>query len=166
MATISLLRVDERLIHGQVVAGFLRNMSCNRVLIIDDGVSGDKFMKKILQMAMPPSAKLTVYSCEEAAASWAENQFGSGKAIIIFKSIAGAHQARKAGFEFDTLQIGGVIHSAGKKQVLGPVFMNEEEATYLNDLERNGVKIIFQVLAELKAVPWKTIRAKNFPDLV
>lgn len=166
MAIIPLLRVDERLIHGQVVAGFLRNLSCNRVIIIDDGVRNDKFMKKILQMAMPPSAKLTVYSCEEAAASWTENQFGPGRAIVIFKSIAGAHQARQAGFNFNTLQIGGVIYSAGKKQVSGPVFMNEEEAVYLNDLERDGVNIIFQVLAELKAVPWKTVRAKNFPDLV
>lgn len=165
MAEIPLLRVDERLIHGQVVAGFLRSLSCNRVIIIDDGVRNDKFIKKILEMAMPPSAKLTVYSCEEAAESWTKDQFGPGRAIIIFKSITGAHQAHQAGFDFKTLQIGGVIYSSNKKQVFGPVYMNEEEASYLNDLENAGVDIIFQVLAEKKATSWKKIKAKHFPNL-
>ena len=81
MAEVPLLRIDERLIHGQVVAGFLRSLSCNRVIIIDDGVRNDKFMKKILEMAMPPSAKLTVYSCAEATESWRKDQFGPGRAI-------------------------------------------------------------------------------------
>lgn len=166
MAETPLLRVDERLIHGQVVAGFLRSLSCNRIIIIDDGVKNDKFMKKILEMAMPPSAKLTVYSCEEAAASWAKDQFGPGRAIIIFKSIAGAHQAHQAGFEFKSLQIGGVIYSADRKQVFGPVYMNEQEAACLNSMEEGGVDIIFQVLAEKKAVSWKKIKAKQFPNLV
>ena len=165
MAEIPLLRVDERLIHGQVVAGFLRSLSCNRVIIIDDGVRNDKFIKKILEMAMPPSAKLTVYSCAEAAESWAKDQFGPGRAIIIFKSITGAHQAYQTGFNFKTLQIGGVIYASNKKQVFGPVYMNKEEAVYLNELETAGVDIIFQVLAEKKATSWKKINAKHFPDL-
>ena len=83
MAEVPLLRIDERLIHGQVVAGFLRSLSCNRVIIIDDGVRNDKFMKKILEMAMPPSAKLTVYSCAEATESWRKDQFGPGRAIRV-----------------------------------------------------------------------------------
>lgn len=134
MAEVPLLRIDERLIHGQVVAGFLRSLSCNRVIIIDDGVRNDKFMKKILEMAMPPSAKLTVYSCAEATESWRKDQFGPGRAIIIFKSISGAHQAHQAGFDFKTLQIGGCIYSPSKKQVFGPVYMNDEDAVFLNDL--------------------------------
>ena len=165
MAEVPLLRVDERLIHGQVVAGFLRSLSCNRVIIIDDGVRNDKFIKKILEMAMPPSAKLTVYSCEEAAESWTKDQFGPGRAIIIFKSITGAYQAHRAGFDFRTLQIGGVIYSADKRQVFGPVYMNEAEAVCLNKLESAGVDIIFQVLAEKKATPWGKIKAKYFPNL-
>ena len=166
MAEVPLLRIDERLIHGQVVAGFLRSLSCNRVIIIDDGVRNDKFMKKILEMAMPPSAKLTVYSCAEATESWRKDQFGPGRAIIIFKSISGAHQAHQAGFDFKTLQIGGCIYSPSKKQVFGPVYMNDEDSVFLNDLENAGVDIIFQVLAEKKATSWEKIKAKQFPNLV
>ena len=165
MAEVPLLRVDERLIHGQVVAGFLRTLSCNRVIIIDDGVRNDKFIKKILEMAMPPSAKLTVYSCKEAAESWTRDRFGAGRAIVIFKSITGAYEAYQAGYDFKTLQIGGVIYSADKKQVFGPVYMNEKEAVCLNELEGNGVEIIFQVLAEKKATSWKKIKEKYFSNL-
>lgn len=120
MAEVPLLRIDERLIHGQVVAGFLRSLSCNRVIIIDDGVRNDKFMKKILEMAMPPSAKLTVYSCAEATESWRKDQFGPGRAIIIFKSISGAHQAHQAGFDFKTLQSVGVFIPPAKSRCSAP----------------------------------------------
>ena len=53
-----------------------------------------------------------------------------------------------------------------QKQVFGPVYMNDEDAVFLNDLENAGVDIIFQVLAEKKATSWEKIKAKQFPNLV
>lgn len=165
MATVKLLRVDNRLIHGQVTAFWIRSLSCNRAVIIDDSIPGDKFLRKILIMAMPASTKLSIYSCEEAVKEWNENQFGAGKVMVIFKDIAGAKQALDAGFPFSSLQIGGCPHATGRKQALGPIYLGEEDAVVLNELEQKGVDISFQVLAEQKAISWNEIRKKVFPTL-
>lgn len=165
MATIPLLRVDNRLIHGQVTAFWVRSLSCSRAVIIDDTVSGDKFLRKILMMAMPVSTKLSIYTSEEAVREWNENKFGDGKVMVIFKDIAGAHKAYEAGFHYSSLQIGGSTHKTGQKQVLGPIYMGEDEAKLLNDLEDQGVGITFQVLSEQKPTPWESIRKKSFSGL-
>jgi len=165
MAAIQLLRVDNRLIHGQVTAFWVRSLSCNRAVIIDDGIPADKFLRKILIMAMPPSTKLSIYTSEEAAARWREDQFGPGKVMVIFKDIMGAKKALDAGLPFSALQIGGTAHTTGQKQVHGPIYLSEDEARTLDDLERGGIQITFQVLAEHKAVAWADIRKKSFPNL-
>lgn len=166
MAIVPLLRVDNRLIHGQVTAFWVRSLSCNHAVIIDDTVRQDKFLRKILMMAMPPTTKLTIYTAEEAAEEWRENQFGDGRVMVIFKDIAGAQRAYDAGFPFSTLQIGGSTHATGQKQVLGPIYMSEQEAEILNKLEALGVEISFQVLSEQKPTSWSAVRKKAFPDLV
>jgi len=165
MATIPLLRVDNRLIHGQVAAFWVRSLSCNRVIIIDDVTCADKFMKKILMMATPAATKLSIFTSEEAAREWKEHQLGDGRAMVIFKDIKGAQKAYQAGFDFPTLQIGGSAHTTGQKQVLGPIYMNEDEARILNELEQCGVEITFQVLSEQKSTPWSSVRNKAFPKL-
>lgn len=165
MATVKLLRVDNRLIHGQVTAFWVRSLSCNRAVIIDDAIPGDKFMRKILMMAMPESTKLSIYSCEEAVKEWNENQFGSGKVMVIFKDIKGAQKALNAGFEFTELQIGGISPASGSRQVLGPIYLSEEEAFILNELDKAGVAITFQVLAEQQPVAWSDIKRKSFPGV-
>lgn len=165
MAAIQLLRVDNRLIHGQVTAFWVRSLSCNRAVIIDDLIPTDNFLRKILVMAMPPSTKLSVYTTEEAIREWKENQFGPGKVMIIFKDILGAKKALEAGFPFASLQIGGTAHTTGQKQVLGPVYLSEKEAQMLNEMESCGVTVSFQVLAEHKPTAWSEIRKKSFPNL-
>jgi PTS system mannose-specific IIB component len=165
MASIPLLRVDNRLIHGQVTAFWVRSLSCERAIIIDDATAADKFIKKILLMAMPPSTKLTIYSVEEAVKEWQENQLGSGRAMVIFKDIAGAKRTFECGFRFENLQIGGSPRTTGQKQVSGSIYLNEDEAKMLNELESEGVEIILQVLSEQKPVAWKNVRRKAFPNL-
>ena len=165
MATIPLLRVDNRLIHGQVTAFWVRSLSCDRAVIVDDVVRQDKFLRKILMMAMPPSTKLAIYSAEEAADEWKKDQMGDGRIMVIFKDIAGAKNAYAAGFTFQTLQIGGSTHASGQKQVFGPIYMSEDEAKTLDTLESWGVEITFQVLSEQKAVAWSAVRKKAFPHL-
>lgn len=165
MASIPLLRVDNRLIHGQVTAFWIRSLSCNQAIIIDDTIPEDKFLRKILIMAMPPSTKLSIFNTEEAVREWHKNQFGDGKVMVIFKDIAGACKAYAAGFNYTALQIGGSSHTTGQKQVLGPIYMNENEAKMLNELEEQGVDITFQVLSEQQPTQWKTIRKKSFPNI-
>lgn len=165
MAEIALIRVDNRLIHGQVTANYLRALSCNRVVVIDDSVAKDKFLNTILKMAIPSTIQLSIYGCAEAVQAWKKNKFGDGNTLVIFKNISGAYETYKDGLEFDSLQIGGVAHAPGRKMVLESIALSDEEAQLLNEMDNIGISIEFQIVPEYRPTSWKKIRDKHFPDL-
>jgi len=162
MAEIALLRVDNRLIHGQVTAGYVRALGIDTIVLIDDSIPEDKFLRRILELSIPSGRKLLIFSCDEAVKGWNENKFGPGKAMVIFKNIAGAYKNFQSGLPFDALQIGGVEHAVGRKLVLESIALSEEEAKLLNELEKKGVKVTFQIVSEYQHVDWDVIRRKSF----
>lgn len=66
MAQIRLIRIDFRLIHGQVITKWFGSTMSNEIVIIDDDLSKDDFMTSIYEMSAPPGAKVTVYDVENA----------------------------------------------------------------------------------------------------
>jgi D-glucosaminate-specific PTS system IIB component len=66
MANIKLTRVDFRLIHGQVITKWCNQVSANRIVIIDDALYNDSFMRSIYEMAAPPNIAVEVYTVEKA----------------------------------------------------------------------------------------------------
>lgn len=67
MLNIVLTRIDDRLIHGQVVTAWAKITKGNYIMVIDDEVAQDEFMISILKMAAPNSFKIGVYTIEEAS---------------------------------------------------------------------------------------------------
>lgn len=165
MANILLQRVDNRLIHGQVTANWVRSLAIDSIVLIDDSISEDNFLKKIFRLSVPEGRSLLIYSCDDAVAAWKINQFSEGRSMVVYKNIAGAFNAFQSGLVFEALQIGGVEHAPGRKMVLESIALSQKEAFLLNKLEEKGVEIVFQIVSEHKPVSWNTIRKKSFPDL-
>ena len=67
MEQLLLARVDDRLIHGQVMTAWMKLLPAKEILIADDKVAKDPFMTQVLTMAAPAGVKVKVYSVEEAA---------------------------------------------------------------------------------------------------
>ena len=165
MAKVMLNRIDNRLIHGQVTANWVRSLAIDTIVLIDDSIPEDKFLRKILLMSIPEGRKLLIFSSKDAVTEWNANSFGSGRAMVVFKNIAGAYDTYKKGYPIEKLQIGGVEHAAGRKLVLESIALSEEEATILNQFESDGVEVTIQIVSEYKPVPWEKIRRKSFPNV-
>ena len=73
MAKLCLVRIDSRMIHGQVMTMWSKTDGINHILAIDDGIAADPFMKDIYMMAVPHTLKVMIVSVEEAAKMWQEN---------------------------------------------------------------------------------------------
>ena len=69
MLNIVLTRIDDRLIHGQVVTAWAKITKANRIIVVDDEVAMDEFMVKILKMAAPRSFKIGIHSGEKTILS-------------------------------------------------------------------------------------------------
>lgn len=83
---LSLIRVDDRLIHGQVMAVWLRARRAQTIVIADDDTAADEFLAEVLTYAAPPGVEVEVFSVDGAAARLTELQGSSQDAFLLMKS--------------------------------------------------------------------------------
>lgn len=141
MAQIQMVRVDFRLIHGQVITKWIRQTSANRIVIINDVLAADDFMKQIYVMAAPSSIGVDVFSVDAAVESWKHDQMGSGNLFILFKDIETVYRSIKKGLPINDIQIGGLGAGPGRVAVFGPITLNEEDSSLLKELDQDGCHI-------------------------
>lgn len=163
MADISLIRIDYRLIHGQVITKWMKQTNADRIEVIDDKLSQDPFMSKIYIMAAPPRVKVEVLTIKEAIDSWNKDKMGSGKLLVLFQNVSSAFSAWEKGFPIFKLQVGGLGSAPGRKVVYNQITLNNEDAATLTEMEKGGVKVFFQTVPEDKpAELQKMVKKLNF----
>lgn len=150
MATITLCRIDSRLIHGQVVTKWLGQSRADRIAVISDELEADPFMKSIYLMAAPPGVKVDCYSRASFAAAWQENQLGQGNVLVLFPSLAAVQDALERGFHIAEIQVGGLGGGPGRKAVFQNITLDDADVASLGCLRQRGVKIFFQTIPEDK----------------
>ncbi len=166
MAKIGLVRIDSRLIHGQVCTQWLYRTKSKKVYIIDDQSAKDPFLSQLFSMACPVGVELETISCEEAGRRWQANQLGEIEPIfILFKDVPNAYRAYMAGFKYPELQVGGIGGGFGRKIVMGPISFDDEDARMMNEMAKAGLKAYFQPVPDDKEVSWQDVKAKHYPNL-
>lgn len=163
MATIKLIRVDFRLIHGQVIGRWLQQTGADRILIINDTLAKDDFMASIYTMAAPPGISVEIKTVDMAVKEWEDNQLGNGNVFILFKDVPSLHQAFKLGFPVSTIQIGGLGSEPDRVNVFGPITLNQKDADLLKEIASADNRVYFhQVPDEPSAELDKILKKHNF----
>lgn len=145
MLEIKLARVDFRLMHGQVVTNWIKQVSADSILIIDDELSENKFLAQVFLMAAPPGIKVAIRSVDKAVESFKNNVFRNKKMLVLFKSVESAHRAITLGFDTKKLQIGGTGSGTDKVMISNELSINQTEGRLLKELMDHGVEVSFQV---------------------
>jgi len=164
MWDIVFARVDDRLIHGQIMTRWLKGFPAKTVIIINDLLAIDDYMKSIYTMAAPPGVKVKVMSINEFVEE--SSKPGEEKAFILFKDIESVEKVIDAGVNIKFLNIGGVAKMAGKKTIIQSVSLNDKEAEILKDLHKDkGVEIYFQMVPDSERLNIDYVIEKFFPKL-
>lgn len=145
MTNIKLVRVDFRLMHGQVVTNWIKQVSADAILIVDDKLASDKFLAQVFLMAAPPGVKISIKSMKKAIQGAKEDRYNGLNLLVLFKSIENAKKAYDNGFPLKELQIGGLGNGSNKVMISNEIFLSEEEADMLEEMNKNGLKINLQV---------------------
>ena len=161
MAKIALVRIDNRLIHGQVVTGYIGKLGVNKIIVVDDKTASNEFAKDVLALAVPPGAVHEVLSAADAAARWQEDGFGAGSVMIIFKSVPTARDAYEKGLHFESLMVGCTKTGSDRTKIEGAISLNKEEAAMLDELETSGVDVVFQQTAQTVLSSWKDVKRNH-----
>ena len=137
MARIGLVRIDSRLIHGQVCTQWLYRTNSKKVYIVDDEGASNSFLSSIYKMACPVGVELETISTEEAGKRWQQDQLGDLEPIfVLFKNMPMAYKAYKAGFRYTTLQVGGIGGGVGRKNIVGPISFDDNDAKMYRIIKR------------------------------
>ena len=141
---VSLYRIDERLIHGQVMALWLGRTGANTVVIVDEVSAQDDFMKQVYRLAAPPNVTVDAVGIEKFREM--VNAPDGGNAIILFKGPKEAHAALSEGVPAGELIIGNISAAAKRKKVTKFAYMSSEEMDLMADLQAKGWSVNIQLL--------------------
>ena len=147
MGKVNLARVDERLIHGQVMMTLSQKSGVNSIFVVDEVVAKDKFMRELYKNAGSRTGQKTiVVTPEKANYYWDEFQFKDYNCILIAKTVGVIYQLVKNGLPISELNIGGIAQKNPDVDLLvtKSVYLNKEDALKLKELnEQYDVKDIY-----------------------
>lgn len=145
---IALARIDDRLIHGQVVTAWLNAIGkCDEILICDDSASTDKLIQQVLAMTKPPNMKLRVLSVDATIQDFIEKKSDPRRVLLITRGPGPMLRLLEGGVEMDYINLGGLGAGPGRKRHKKHVSLSDEELGVCREIEDKGVKI------EIKMVP-------------
>ena len=152
MANIVLIRIDDRLIHGQVMTGWAKVTLANRIVIIDDLTSKEPFMKSVLEMAAPPGMAVDVYSVEQAEVELVKESPAGERTIVLVKSPLTLRAFVEKGTLTREVIVGGIGMAPGRKTLYRNIAASKEEVETFKAFVSKGVKVFIQVVPDDRKV--------------
>lgn len=152
MGEIVLTRIDDRLIHGQVMTAWVKETRGNQILIIDDEVAKDDFMRDILVMSAPAGIDIQVKTVEEAIPFVKNIPDTDKKVIILVKGPQVIDTLLENGCAIKTMIVGGMGAKAGRKVLYKNISASDEERQLFRKIINAGVKVIIHVIPAQKSV--------------
>jgi len=139
---IILYRVDDRLVHGQVVEGWVPHLRAEELAVVSDEIAGDEMRRAIMRFATPEDVDLKIMTVAEAAAYLPEAVKSARKVLLLLPGLTEAVMLVQKGLAIPSLNIGGMHYSAGKNLSIGKaIFLNDQDCASLRTLSAAGIAI-------------------------
>jgi mannose/fructose/sorbose-specific phosphotransferase system IIB component len=149
---VLLYRVDDRLIHGQVVVGWGRYLKANSILVCSDRVADDELARTMMEMGAPADVKVEVFRLVEAAAALGNDALRKRSAIVLFETPADALRLVELDVAIKKLNVGGMHFRPGKRQIMEGVSVDRGDCAALCELAARGVDIYVQMVPQARPV--------------
>jgi PTS system mannose-specific IIB component len=144
--SIELVRIDDRLVHGQIVQGWLKVIDINKIVVVSDIVANDAMQQMLLMMAVPSSIELEIKTIAGAVASAKEGRYGKCKTMFLFSNPFDVLETIEGGVDIKSVNVGGMHFSNGKKQLLCNLSVDDRDVEALAKIHRKGIEIEGRVL--------------------
>ena len=150
--SIALVRLDDRLIHGQVVVGWGQPLNAGFIVLVDDEVRASDWEQDLYRMGVPSHIEVMFASVAEAARRFPEWE-GDSRVGIVLAGDVRTITALVATGRVASVNIGGVHHRPGRTERLRYVYLTDAEAEQLRRLASDGVHVTAQDVPTARAVP-------------
>jgi PTS system mannose-specific IIB component/fructoselysine and glucoselysine-specific PTS system IIB component len=162
---LELYRIDDRLIHGQVVVGWGRPLDIGFLVLVDDEVAASEWEQELYRMGVPPEMDVYFHSVSDAVGAHASYAGDARRGILLTGDIASMARlvdgVREAGARppITAVNLGGVHHRVGRAQRMRYVFLAPDEEAALRALASRGVAVTAQDVPSARPVPLDDVLA-------
>ena len=151
--SIALYRIDDRLIHGQVVVGWGQRLNVGFIVLVDDAVRASPWEQELYRMGVPPHIEVITVSRAEAAERLADWDADPRVGIVVAGDIATLAALTENCHQVRHINVGGVHQRPGRTERLRFVYLSDAEAEQLKGLAARGIEITAQDVPTARAVP-------------
>ncbi len=144
--TILLVRVDDRLIHGQVVVGWTSALGANHILVADNEAAEDELQRTLWRMAAPANVKVTVLGVVSAAQALLRYAFGSDRLLLLVRGPHALLGLLQEGVKVERVNIGNVRSADGRVRLARGLHATPDELLAWRKLDLAGLTMEIQWL--------------------
>lgn len=146
MDKIGHVRIDDRLIHGQIVASWISALNCTTIVVADDKAAGDPLQNMLLGMAVPPGIALKILPVAEAAAYLKGPSVNGSKLLVIVRNVFSALALAEQGVELEKINVGNVSADPKKIKYSKSVWLDEADIACFTKLRDRGIYMEVRVV--------------------
>ena len=154
---IELYRIDDRLIHGQVVVGWGQPLNLGFIALVDDEVAGSEWEQELYRMGVPPEMDVYFATPEDANRQLEQWNADQRPGILLTGDIDTMRRLIGLSPSIRTVNLGGIHHRAGRTLKLRYVYLSPQEEEALRALGRGGVTVTAQDVPSARAVPLEDV---------
>lgn len=163
--SIALFRIDDRLIHGQVVVGWGQPLDLRFIVLVDDDVAGSGWEQELYRMGVPPEMSVHFLTVADAAAQLGQFEQMADVGIVLVGDVGTMQRLVAAAPQrVRTVNVGGVHHAPGRLGRMRYVFLTPAEEEGLRAMAAVGVDVTAQDVPSARAVPLEELLSTTTAD--
>jgi mannose/fructose/N-acetylgalactosamine-specific phosphotransferase system component IIB len=157
---IVLIRVDERLIHGQVVVGWSEHTRMSHIVVVDDEISASPWEQELYGLGVPPGVDATFSTVEEARLALSAWRNDPGRTTVLLRDCRSLERLATGGLLSGMdVNLGGLHSAPGRVRVLPYLFLSDADCECLQRVSEAGVTVAARDLPASKPVPLASLIA-------
>lgn len=145
-------RVDDRLIHGEVVTAWVPTMRATRIIIIDDEVAKDEFNVRVVKALAPAGTKVFVYDVDKASEKLMVEGLPDERLLLLAKSPTTFWRLIQKGVPLKAVNLGGAGIRGQRQPFINNVSLDPEEVLSCESMQNNGCRVYYQLVPEQSVV--------------
>jgi len=151
MKNIVLTRIDDRLLHGQVIVSWIPFLNIDEIVIVDDEYSSDEFMASLIKEASPDNIKVNVLSVNESA-QYLNSENNDSKLLLLSRYVENIDKLLLLNVKISKVNIGGLGFCEGRKKYINAIHMSDLELDTLKNIAKKGIVVEVQMLPSDRAI--------------
>lgn len=145
MAKFNLVRIDDRLLHGQVSKSWINTNEINLIIVANDDVVKDEKLKNLMSISTPLFAETVFLTIDETIANIKESYEGKNSLILV-ENPQDAYKLAKANLGIKSINVGNMRNLPDKEKIADSIFIGDEDRKYFNKIHDLGIDLDVRIL--------------------